>query len=74
MSPKAGGQLASLSGAEPTAHLGRDIPPEWPYSPAYEPSSHAESSAGGLQRKAWNTGSPIVLPPFSIATFVVDDA
>jgi len=72
MTPKPGGTLVALSGPAPTAHNGRDLPPEWPYSPAYEP--YSVGPALDLVQSAWRTDEPLVLAPFSVATFMVDDA
>ncbi len=70
--PKPGGTLVTLSGPRPTAHDGRDWPPEWPYSPAYEP--YSVGPGPDLRQSAWRTSEPLVLAPFSVATFMVEDA
>jgi alpha-N-arabinofuranosidase len=69
---RADGELVSLGGPQPTAHNGRDLPPEWPYSSSFEPYSTAAQGLG-LQRRACRTADPIALGPFSITTFAVDD-
>lgn len=73
MSPKSVGELLMLTGAEPTSNNGRDIPPEWPYSSAYEPYSSPHTEDSPIQRRPWRTDAPMVLPPFSVVTFVVDE-
>ena len=37
MNLPAGGELLQVTGSEPTAHNGSDIPPEWPYKPEFDP-------------------------------------
>ena len=73
-SAAAGGELLSISAAEPTAHEGRDIPPEWPYRKEYEPFSTAPEDSIRIQHKSWSIGEPIRLPPFSVATLVLKPA
>jgi alpha-N-arabinofuranosidase len=73
IAPKPGGTLLTLRGPQPTAHNGRDLPAEWPYSPAYEPYSTAANGID-LEQAAWRTDEPLVLAPFSVATFTVEDA
>lgn len=64
--------LLSISAKEVTAHNGRDIPPEWPYGKAIEPYSTAHEDSIGIQQKAWHLDQPVALPPFSVATLVVE--
>ena len=68
------GQLFSISAAEPTAHNGRDIPPEWPYRPEYEPYSSAAPHSLQIKEEAWDPRQPILLAPFSVATLVLTPA
>ncbi len=67
------GELLTLAGPEPTAHNGRDIPPEWAYKPEYEPYTSAAPHSLDIERRPWQTGEPIPLPPFSVATLIVPD-
>jgi alpha-L-arabinofuranosidase len=73
IAPQPGGTLVTLRGPQPTSHNGRDLPPEWPYSAAYEPYSTVADGLD-LQQAAWRTAEPLVLAPFSVATFTVEDA
>lgn len=73
MQPRQTGVVHSISAAEPTAHNGRDIPPEWPYDPAFEPYSSSAPDSIVIRTRPWILGAPIVLPPFSIATLVIDE-
>ena len=74
MAPEQYGGLYMLSGPEPTMHDGRDIAPETAYSTAYEPYTTQRSVPGDVQASEVKTDATIVLPPFSVATFVVDEA
>jgi alpha-N-arabinofuranosidase len=69
--PAAEGQILSVSANEPTAHEGRDIPPEWSYKKEYEPYSTAAPNSIRIQQKPWSAGEPVTLPPFSVATLVL---
>lgn len=68
------GEILSVSGKEPTAHNGRDIPPEWPHRPEYEPYTVAKPGSIRLNSAAWNKGDPVSIPPFSVLTVVIDPA
>ena len=71
--PNQQGELHLLSGNEPTAHNGRDIPPEWPYRPEYEPYSSAGNNTEVVKTKIspWTLGNTVTLPAFSIATLMI---
>lgn len=63
-------ELLVITGDEPTANNGRDIPPEWPYDKAYEPYTTAAPNSIRIERKAWKGGDIVEIPPFSIVTLV----
>ncbi len=64
------GELRSISAAEPTAHNGVDIPPEWPMKPEYEPFSTAKPGSINIVTRNW-TDELVFVPPFSVATLVL---
>lgn len=68
------GEILSVSAGEPTAHEGRDIPPGWPYDKDDEPYSTAPADSIRPRHQAWSRGEPVTLPPFSVATVVIDPA
>jgi len=63
-------KLLTIQADEVTAHNGRDIPPELPYKPAFEPYSTAPASSIGIQSQDWDSQKPVVLRPFSVATLI----
>jgi alpha-N-arabinofuranosidase len=65
------GEVRSVSGQEPTAHNGVDIPPEWPMKPEYEPYTTASPGSIRIQTRPWVQGDMVTLPPFSIASVVL---
>ncbi len=69
--PAAEGEILSVSGPEPTANEGRDIPPEAGYDKTDEPYSTVAPDSIRIQKKPWAVGQPITLPPFSVATLVL---
>jgi alpha-N-arabinofuranosidase len=73
-SPAVQGETLTLTGDEPTAHNGRDIPPEWPYSKDYEPYTTARPNSIQIVNKPWSPGSVVVIPPFSIVTVEIRDS
>jgi alpha-N-arabinofuranosidase len=57
-----------LTASEPTAHNGRDWPPELPYTPSSEPySTVGPAGVVPVESKA-RTGQLLVLPPISLVT------
>jgi alpha-N-arabinofuranosidase len=72
--PSAKGEILMLTGEEPTAHNGRDIPPEWPYSKDYEPYTTAPPNSIQIIRKPWMPGDVVAIPPFSIVTVEIRDS
>ena len=69
--PSNRGEILMMTGNEPTAHNGRDIPPEWPYKPEYEPYTTAAAGTIKPNSTQWRIGQTIKLPPFSVATLVI---
>jgi alpha-N-arabinofuranosidase len=74
MTPSQSAALYMLSGPEPTMQDGRDIAPESPYSPAMEPYTTPRTTPGDIVLTVVKSNAQIVLPPFSVATYVVDEA
>ena len=72
--PAATGEVLQVSGGEPTAHNGRDIPPEWPFRDEYEPYTRAAPDSIRIQPKVWKKGELLQIPPFSVITLVLDSA
>lgn len=70
----ASGEVLQVSGREPTAHNGRDIPPEWPFRDEYEPYTRAAPDSLRIQQKTWKKGELLRVPPFSVMTLVLDSA
>lgn len=72
--PSVKGEVLEVSGKEPTAHNGPDIPPEWRkhWRAEYEPYTTAESHSIRIRSKAWKAGQPLNVPPFSVLTLVLD--
>lgn len=66
------GKVLLVTGKEPTAHNGRDIPPEWPYKPEYEPYTEAAPGSIRITSSTWKKGEAVSLPPFSVMTVVID--
>jgi alpha-L-arabinofuranosidase len=65
-------KLLTIQANEITAHNGVDLPPEWPYGKAEEPYSTATPGSIKIREVDWDIKNPIKLPPFSVATLVVD--
>ncbi|MGA7802345.1 MAG: hypothetical protein WCC36_16225 [Gammaproteobacteria bacterium] len=59
-----------VTGDEPTANEGRDLPPEWPYDKAYEPYTTAAPDSIRITRKRWHGGHVFEIPPYSVVTLV----
>jgi hypothetical protein len=70
--PAATGEVLQVSGGEPTAHNGRDIPPEWPFRDEYDPYTSAPPDSIRIQSKAWKKGESLRIHPFSVITLVLD--
>lgn len=70
--PASGGEYLMVTGDEPTAHNGRDIPPEWPFRDEYEPYTRAAPGSIQIRSTAWKKGESLSIPPFSVATLVID--
>lgn len=68
------GKKLSIQSAQMTAHNGRDIPPEWPYKPEYEPYSTASANSIAIKTSEWMTKDAVILPPFSVMTLVLEAA
>lgn len=66
------GEIRRVAAAEPTAHNGRDIPPEWPYRAEYEPYTSAAPGSIGIHSRGWQAGQLLDLPPFSVQTLVLE--
>lgn len=69
--PVARGELRSVSANEPTAHNGVDVPATWPMKPEYEPYTTAAPDSIGIVSRPWSPNSTIALPPFSVATVLL---
>jgi alpha-N-arabinofuranosidase len=67
-----GGELLMVSGNEPTAHNGHDIPAEWPFRKEYDPYSTAAPRSIRIRSEAWRKGELVRIPPFSVMTLVID--
>jgi alpha-L-arabinofuranosidase len=59
---------------EMTAHNGRDIPPELPYKPEYEPYSTAPENSIKIQSHTVDITKPFSIAPFSVMTLELDMA
>ncbi len=70
--PAASGEVLQVSGDEPTAHNGRDIPPEWPFREEYEPYTRAAPNSIRIQSIVWKKNELLRIPPFSVVTLVID--
>lgn len=70
----ANGELLQVAGKEPTAHNGRDIPPEWPFRDEYDPYTTAAPNSIRIQSRLWKAGEPLRVAPFSVVTLVLDGA
>lgn len=57
-----------IQSKELTAHNGRDIPPEWPYQPSFEPYTTASPNSIRIQESVWNTAQKLTIAPFSVMT------
>ncbi|MGH6888123.1 MAG: alpha-L-arabinofuranosidase C-terminal domain-containing protein [Rhizomicrobium sp.] len=62
-------EILMITGDEPTANNGRDIPPEWQYNKAYEPYTTAAPNSIRISRKISPARDIVDIPPFSIVTF-----
>lgn len=69
--PEENATLYSISAAEPTAHNGRDIPPEWPYRQEYEPYSSSAKGEVSIAERSVSATAAVQLKPFSVATLVL---
>ena len=69
--PSRTGTLLSITADEPTAHNGRDIPPEWPYNKDYEPYSTAPSGSINIHSSPWSDRDLVTLNPFSVYTLLI---
>lgn len=56
---------------EPTAHNGRDMPPEWPYDKKNEPYSTAKENSIKIAEQVVDSAKPIMLAPFSVMTVAI---
>lgn len=74
MNLPAGGELLQVTGSEPTAHNGSDIPPEWPFKPEFDPYTRAAPNSIRIQSSSWKRGESVRIPPFSVATLVIESA
>lgn len=74
LNPATKGELLQVSGKEPTAHNGRDIPLEWPFRDEYEPFTSAAPDSIRIQPRAWKAGEPLRVAPFSVVTLILDGA
>lgn len=74
--PAAKGEVLEVTGKEPTANNGADIPPEWQrfWHARFEPYTTAPPHSIRIRSKAWRAGQPLVIPPFSVMTLVLDTA
>ncbi len=74
--PAAKGEVLEVSGKEPTANNGPDIPPEWRrfWRAEYEPYTTAKPHSIRIHSKAWKAGQPLIIPPFSVLTLVLNPA
>ncbi len=75
-SPAAKGEVLEVTGKEPTANNGPDIPPEWRrlWRAEYEPYTTAKPHSIRIRSKAWKAGQPLIIPPFSMLTLLLDSA
>jgi alpha-N-arabinofuranosidase len=60
--------LWKVAAREPTAHNGRDIPPDWPYDTKIEPFTTLLPNSIRLISETKNSGDFVDIPPFSIIT------
>lgn len=67
-SPKKQGLRYVLTGSEPTAHNGRDVPSEWPYKKMVEPYSSETNKPISIEKEVWDVTDVLTVPPFSIVT------
>ena len=64
-------EVFSVQAKEPTAHNGRDLPPEWPYDVANEPYTTAEANSVRINKDVVTANQALTLAPFSVMTVVV---
>jgi hypothetical protein len=65
-------KILRVQAKEITAHNGRDMPPEWPHQPAYEPYTTAAENSIGILEDTIDTQRPFTVAPFSVVTVVLD--